>query len=132
MTTATASLSARSAFLPNWPKRFAFLGLALYVLYALSTLQFTWERFVRGLDQGAKFLDRLWPPNFAADKLVLMNEGLLESVQIAVLATTVGIILTLAIPTLFCAEEANIPLKPDMTKSGRWASSSSRLGSFST
>ena len=88
LSTATASLPARSAFLPNWPKRFAFLGLALYVLYALSTMQFTWERFVRGLDQGAKFLDRLWPPNFAADKLVLMNEGLLESVQIAVLATT--------------------------------------------
>jgi phosphonate transport system permease protein len=97
LTTASASLSARSAFLPNWPKRFAFLGLALYVIYALSTLQFTWERFVRGLDQGAKFLDRLWPPNFAADKLVLMNEGLLESVQIAVLATTIGIILSIPI-----------------------------------
>jgi phosphonate transport system permease protein len=97
LTAAAASLSARSAFLPNWPKRAGFVALGIYVLYALSTLEFTWERFVRGLDQGAKFLDRLWPPNFAPDKLALMNEGLLESVQIAVLATVIGIVLSIPI-----------------------------------
>lgn len=97
LTAAALSPSERSAFLPNWPKRAGFVALGLYVLYALSTLEFTWERFVRGLDQGAKFLDRLWPPNFAPDKLALMNEGLLESVQIAVLATVIGIVLSIPI-----------------------------------
>jgi phosphonate transport system permease protein len=96
----SASITApasRSAFLPNWPRRLAFIALGVYVIYALTTLQFTWERFVRGLAQGAKFLDRLWPPNFAPDKLLLMSEGLLESVQIAILATAVGILIAIPI-----------------------------------
>jgi phosphonate transport system permease protein len=87
----------RGAFLPNWPRRAGFAALGLYVLYALSTLDVTWARFVRGLDQGAKFLDRLWPPNFAPDRLAMMTEGLVESVQIAILATAVGILLSLPI-----------------------------------
>ena len=73
MTAGTATPAARSAFVPNWPRRAAFIALGVYVIYAMTTLQFTWERFVRGLGQGAKFLDRLWPPNFAADKLLLME-----------------------------------------------------------
>jgi phosphonate transport system permease protein len=87
----------REAFLPNWPRRAAFVAFGLYTLYALSTLEITWARFLRGLDQGAKFLDRLWPPNFAADKIALMTEGLVESIQIAVLATAVGILISLPI-----------------------------------
>jgi phosphonate transport system permease protein len=94
---AVTSGERRTAFLPNWPRRAALVALGLYVAYALSTLEITWARFVKGLDQGARFLDRLWPPNLAPDKLQLMNEGLLESVQIAVLATTVGIVLSIPI-----------------------------------
>jgi phosphonate ABC transporter permease subunit PhnE len=75
----------------------AFLAFAAYVLYALSTLGVTWDRFYRGLEQGAKFLDRLWPPNLAPDLLALMSEGLLESLQIAVLSTFVGILLSIPI-----------------------------------
>lgn len=97
MSAALPASTDRVAFAPNWPRRFGYLALALYVIYALSTLDFTLERFIRGLDQGAKFLGRLWPPNFAADKLVLMREGLVESVQIAILATAVGIILSIPI-----------------------------------
>jgi phosphonate transport system permease protein len=92
-----SSSAPRQAFIPNWPRRAGFVALALYALYALSTLDVTWVRFVRGLDQGAKFLDRLWPPNFAPDKIAMMTEGLVESVQIAILATAVGIILSLPI-----------------------------------
>lgn len=89
--------SKREAFLPNWPRRFTFIAFGLYCLYAMSTLDITWERFVRGLDQGAKFLNRLWPPNFAPDKVALMSEGLVESIQIAILATAVGIIISIPI-----------------------------------
>lgn len=97
MSAVTSAGIARDPFLPNWPRRFGFIGLGLYCLYALSTLQITWDRFVRGLDQGAKFLDRLWPPNFAPDKIAMMTEGLMESIQIAILATAVGILLSLPI-----------------------------------
>jgi phosphonate transport system permease protein len=92
-----ADAASREAFLPNWPRRAGILALALYTFYALSTLDVTWARFLRGLDQGAKFLDRLWPPNFAPDKVAMMTEGLVESIQIAILATAVGILLSLPI-----------------------------------
>jgi phosphonate transport system permease protein len=97
MTTGITASGSRSAFVPNWPRRLAFIALGVYVVYAMSTLQVTWDRFVRGLAQGAKFLDRLWPPNFDADKLLLMSEGLLESVQIAILATAAGIVFAIPI-----------------------------------
>ncbi len=97
MSAASLTDRSREAFLPNWPRRAAFIAFGLYCLYAMSTLDITWVRFVKGLDQGAKFLDRLWPPNFAPDKVAIMGEGLLESVQIAILATAVGILISIPI-----------------------------------
>jgi phosphonate transport system permease protein len=89
------SFSRSEALPPNWPRRFGFIAFGLYCLYAMSTLQITWARFILGLEQGGKFLARLWPPNFAPDKILMMNEGLLESVQIAILSTAAGILLSL-------------------------------------
>ena len=100
MVNAAVAGPARQAFAPNWPKRLAFLAFALYVVYALSTLGGTWERFYKGLSQGAKFLSRLWPPNTAPDLMLQMSEGLVESLQIAVLSTFVGILLSIPIGLL--------------------------------
>jgi phosphonate transport system permease protein len=85
----------RDAFPANWTVRALWLGLALYVIYAAGILQITWARFVIGLDQGAKFLGRMWPPNVQAQKVQLITEGMLESLQIAVLATAFGVLLAL-------------------------------------
>ena len=84
----------------NWPRRAGFLGLALYTAYAISTLDVTSDRFFRGLTQGAAFLKRLWPPNFEPSKLQLMTAGLLESVEIAILATAIGVALSLPLGVL--------------------------------
>ena len=67
----TAAQPRRVAFPPNWPARIGLLALALYAVYAAQILDITWARFVVGLDNGAKFLDRMFPPNVAADKLHL-------------------------------------------------------------
>lgn len=83
------------AFPVNWPVRLAWIGLALYTIYACSTLDLTWLRFVKGIDNGEKFLARMFPPNMAPDKLALITEGMIESVQIAVLSTFFGILLSL-------------------------------------
>ena len=93
--TAAAPASRPAAFPVNWPARLAWIGLALYTLYATSILNLTWARFLTGLDNGAKFLARMFPPNMAADKIDLIATGMLESIQIAVLATFFGIILSL-------------------------------------
>jgi phosphonate ABC transporter permease subunit PhnE len=84
--------SSRRAFPARWPVRLAWIGLALYAVYACSILDVTWARFVQGLGNGAHFLDRMFPPNLARDKLALIWAGMIESIQIAVLSTFFGIL----------------------------------------
>jgi len=82
-------------FPPNWAARFGWIVLAAYVLYAASTMEFTWARFVSGLDNGARFLDKMFPPDFA--RWELLRKGLLESLEMAALASFLGILLSLPI-----------------------------------
>ncbi|GJE61519.1 phosphonate ABC transporter, permease protein PhnE [Methylobacterium trifolii] len=97
--------AARTAFRPNWPARLGWLLLALYVVYAGSTLGFVPERFATGLDHGRRFLARMFPPNFSRWELI--QSGILESIQIAVIATVVGIVI--ALPVGFLAARNLMP-----------------------
>ena len=81
------SPARRVAFPPNWPARIALAALALYVVYACSVLDITWERFVAGLGHGARFLSRMFPPNFALTSSSCSISGMIESLQIAIIAT---------------------------------------------
>ena len=83
--------STRSAFPPNWPARVGWLVFALYLAYAASHLELTPARFVAGLEHGAKFLSRLFPPDFHRWELLL--KGMIESLQIAVLASVFGVLI---------------------------------------
>lgn len=95
-----ATSSRPSAFLPNWPARCAWLALVAYAFYAASILDVTWERFVIGLDNGMKFIGRMLPPDTAADKMALMLKGLYETLEIAVISSALGILLSLPIGLL--------------------------------
>jgi phosphonate ABC transporter permease subunit PhnE len=86
---------ARNPFPPNWPARIGLVALAAYVIYAAQILDITWTRFVEGLGHGGRFISRMVPPDFSADKLELLRHGMLESIQIAILATVIGIVLSL-------------------------------------
>ena len=94
----TGTAQARPpAFLPNWPVRLAWLVLAAYVVYATSILDVSWGRFVLGLENGAKFIGRMLPPDTAPDKMVLMARGLYETLEISVISSALGILLSLPI-----------------------------------
>jgi phosphonate transport system permease protein len=94
-------LPGRRLSLPiNWWRRGGYVALTLYTLYAISTLEITWERVLRGLPQGAKFLSRMWPPNFEVQKMQLLRDGMIESIEIAVLATFFGVLLSLPLGVL--------------------------------
>jgi phosphonate transport system permease protein len=84
----------------KWGRRLAYIALALYAMYAISTLEFTWTRLISGLPQGARLLGRMWPPNHEPLKLDLMRQGMLESIEIAILATFFGILLALPLGLL--------------------------------
>lgn len=94
----TAAAAARIAFRPNWTARAGLLALALYTIYATAQLDITWARLVQGMGEAGRFLARMVPPNFTRWELLL--EGMLESLQIAVLATVIGILLSLPLGLL--------------------------------
>jgi phosphonate transport system permease protein len=91
----TSPAATRNPFPPNWPARIGLLVLAAYVVYASSILDITWPRFMEGFGHGARFLQRMFPPNVAPDKLQLLQTGMIESLQIAILSTVFGIALSL-------------------------------------
>jgi phosphonate ABC transporter permease subunit PhnE len=93
--TADPRRTARDAFPSNWPLRIGLLLLLAYVVYAGSILDMTWPRFVEGLGHCARFVSRMFPPDVSPDKLRLLQHGMAESLQIAILSTAFGIALSL-------------------------------------
>jgi phosphonate transport system permease protein len=93
VTAAAAAAARRAAFAPNWGARAGLIALVLYAAYAASQLDITWGRLAVGFGEAGRFLARMFPPNF--DRWGLLVEGLVESLQIAVLASALGILLSL-------------------------------------
>ena len=89
------SVASQAAFPANWWARAGWLVLTAYVIYAASRLDFTWQRFMVGLDQGARFIGRMLPPSIAQPDALL--KGLTESLEIAILASALGILISLPI-----------------------------------
>jgi phosphonate transport system permease protein len=85
-------------FSSSWQFKLIVFLLAVYAIYALGQLGFSSERFVRGLDSGARFLSRMFPPNFKNWEQLL--SGFVESMEIAVLATFFGVLLSLPLAVL--------------------------------
>lgn len=91
----------RRAFETNWLSRFGWVALVAYVIYAGMILDFSVERFISGLDSGARLLGKMFPPLFSNPALLkLMMQGLVESLQIAILASAVGILISLPLGVL--------------------------------
>ncbi len=78
----------------------AWFGLAAYALYAAAILDINWDRFVVGLENGVKFIGRMLPPDTEPGKMQLMLKGLYESLEIAIIASALGILLSLPIGLL--------------------------------
>ena len=112
---ATVSDAARATpFPPDWRARAAWIALAAYVVYAAAQMDVSAERVVIGLHNAGHFFGRMFPPNFARWELLV--KGLEESLEIAVLASTLGIALSL--PIGLCASRNLMPA---------WASWPARL-----
>jgi phosphonate transport system permease protein len=80
------------AFPPNWWARAAWLLFGVYVIYAAAHLELTPARFAAGLEHGAKFVSRLFPPDFKRWELLI--KGMVESLQIAVVASALGVLIS--------------------------------------
>jgi phosphonate transport system permease protein len=74
------------------------LAAVLYLLWAISTLDFNWPRFLTGIDNGIKFIGRMLPPSFERHELLV--KGLLESLQMAFVASFLGVVISLPLGLL--------------------------------
>ncbi|MCB1857720.1 MAG: phosphonate ABC transporter, permease protein PhnE [Gammaproteobacteria bacterium] len=95
MSSGNGQQQLRKPFPVNWLLRLGWIAVLAYIVYASSRLNVSWDRLVAGLGYGGDFLSRMVPPNFSRWKLLL--EGLIESLEIAVIASTLGILLSLPI-----------------------------------
>ncbi len=75
------------------------LAVAVYVVWALSTMPIDWARAAEGLTRAGRIFGGAFPPSFERSGLLI--DGFLESLRIALLATVVGV--ALSIPIAFMA-----------------------------
>lgn len=93
--TAPPPVDRLKPFSVNWSARLGWCLLAVYLVYACSQLGFSAERFSAGIEHGQRFVARMFPPNFGRWQLIV--SGITESLQIAVIATFVGILISLPV-----------------------------------
>lgn len=85
-------------FRANWLGRAGWLLALLYTVYAANLLDISWARFVVGLDNGARFVGSMFPLDYSRWQLLL--ENLLETVEIAIIASAFGILFSLPVGLL--------------------------------
>ena len=85
-------------FPPNWRGRIGWFLLLIYLLYAAVYLDISIERFISGLDNGARFIGNMFPPNTTRWRILVSD--LIESMEIAIVASAFGVLLSLPIGLL--------------------------------
>lgn len=98
MSVPASAARGSTAFRTGLATQVALWLVLAYAVYAASQLGFSWPRFVEGLGHGAKFLGRMFPPDFKQNDVLW--DGIAETLQIAVLASLGGIVLSLPIGLL--------------------------------
>jgi len=82
-----------------------FLMALVYIFFSVGTLDISWERIANGLPRAARMLARMVPPDFSRWNLLV--RGVLESVQMALAASLLG--MCLAVPLGICGASNLVP-----------------------
>lgn len=79
-----------------WWRWGLWIGAAIYLVFALGTVEVNWSRIIDGLPRGQRFLGAFFPPDFASrwDSIV---DGIAESLWMTVTATVVGVLLSIPV-----------------------------------
>lgn len=81
-------------FIKNPFVRYGLWALALlYFYWAFTSIPFNWARIVQGIPRAIQIFDGAIPPSFARSELLI--SGVLESIQIAIIATILGVLLSI-------------------------------------
>jgi len=71
-------------------------GLLLYLIAALTTIEFDWSRLVAGVDRAGRFIEGFLVPDFSSRSRDIWR-GLAESLTMTVCSTVVGIVISVPI-----------------------------------
>ena len=83
-------------FIENpWLRAGIYLGAAVYLVLAFSTISVNWGRVAEGLQRGWAFIAAFGHPNFVT-RYEEISEGIIESLTMTVVATAIGV--ALAVP----------------------------------
>ena len=92
MTALTQRRWRRPPFIANPRLRWGLgLGVAIYLAFALGTLDVNWTRVVDGIPRGQRFLSSFFPPDFSTRWSEILD-GLYESLWMTVTSTVIGIL----------------------------------------
>lgn len=84
------------------------LGVIVYLVWALGTLPFDWNRIYDGLGRAGRIFSGAFPPNFERSGLLI--EGFTESLQIAIIATAAGVLLSVPIALMAARNLSPLPV----------------------
>ncbi|MFL7026692.1 phosphonate ABC transporter, permease protein PhnE [Enterovibrio norvegicus] len=94
----SSTLPVQNPFNVSWTHRALLAAVAVYLFYSVSTLGVTYDRLVIGLGESERLLSRMFPPDFSRTSLLL--SGLAESLQIAIISSFFGIVISLVLGLL--------------------------------
>ena len=84
------------------------LAAAVYVYWVVTTLPIDWERISEGLPRAARIFSGAFPPSFERSGLLI--KGFVESLQIAILATIFGLLLSIPLAIMAARNLAPKPV----------------------
>ena len=97
----------RPSSVANPLHRWGLIAVAVgYIVWSVSTLEVDWNRFAAGLPRAADIFSRMVPPDFSRWNLLV--KGVMESLQMALAASFIGMLL--AVPIGLCAARNLVPL----------------------
>ncbi len=90
-----------------WLRQGLVAAVVLYLFWSFGSLDINWDRIGQGMPRAGNMLSRMFPPDFS--RWELLWKGLVESIEMAVAASAVGMLV--AIP-LGLAAASNIAPRP--------------------
>jgi phosphonate transport system permease protein len=72
------------------------LGIAIYLIFALGSMDINWSRVMEGVPRGINFLLAFLPPDFVTRSDAIID-GILESMWMTVTSTVVGVLISIPV-----------------------------------
>lgn len=99
-----------SSFPNRWMKYAVYVGLAVFFLWSAWNIRITPARFVMGLSAATELIAEMFPPDFGPRQRELILNGIVETLAMAVLATIVGVIISLPVAFMAARNIAPLPI----------------------